>query len=266
VHPVERLRHVARATGAPQGLVATEAAWALASFAHDPQGLVTACRRMVSRQPGNAALVWLCARALTAGDPPGELRRAVTELESDRTPKELEHAIPADATVAVLGWTEVIGEVLARRGDVEVLVVDVREEGSGLVRRLAGADMEVVDVPASGLGAAVGAADLVLVEADAVAPGELLAPAGSHAAAAVAHTSGVPVWVVAGVGRLLPVRMWEPVRAKVVSAEPWDDEAEVVPLRLVDAIVGPAGPEPVDVALRRTDCPIAPELFKGDVI
>jgi hypothetical protein len=266
VHPVERLRHVARATGAPQGLVATEAAWALASFAHDPQGLVTACRRMVSRQPGNAAVVWLCARALTAGDPANELRRAVADLEADRTPKELEHAIPADATVAVLGWTETIGEVLPRRGDVEVLVVDVRSEGSGLVRRLAGADVDAVDVPASGLGAAVAAADLVLLEAEAVAPDELLAPAGSHAAAAVAHTSGVPVWTVAGVGRLLPARMWEPLRAKVVSAEPWDDDHEVVPLSLVDAVVGPNGPEPADVAVRRTDCPVVPELFKGDVI
>jgi hypothetical protein len=266
VHPVERLRHVARATGAPQGLVATEAAWALASFAHDPQGLVTACRRMVSRQPGNAALVWLCARALTAGDPAGELRRAVADLEADRTPKELEHAIPADTTVAVVGWTEVLGEVLPRRGDVEVLVVDVRAEGTSLVRRLAGADVDAVDVPASGLGAAVAASDLVLLEAEAVASDELTATAGSHAAAAVAHTSGVPVWVVAGVGRLLPARMWGPLRARVVSAEPWDDDAEVVPLRLVDAIVGPHGPEAVSDALRRTDCPVAPELFKGDVI
>jgi hypothetical protein len=266
VHPVERLRHIARATGAPQGLVATEAAWALAAFAHDPQGLVTACRRMVSRQPGNAALVWLCARALTAGDPASELRRAVADLEGDRTPKELEHAIPSDATVAVVGWPETIGEVLPRRGDVEVLVVDVRAEGSGLVRRLAGADVDAVDVPASGLAAAVAAADLVLLEAEAVAPAELLAAAGSHAAAAVAHTSAVPVWVVAGVGRLLPGRMWEPLRSRVVSAEPWDDDDEVVPLRLIDSIVGPSGPEPVDAALRRTDCPVAPELFKGDVI
>ena len=246
--------------------MATEAAWALASFAHDPQGLVTACRRMVSRQPGNAAVVWLCARALTAGDPAGELRRAVAELEADRTPKELEHALPADATVAVVGWTDVLGDVLPRRGDVEVLVVDVRSEGSGLVRRLAGADVDAVDVPASGLGAAVVAADLVVLEAEAVAPDELLAPAGSHAAAAVAHSSGVPVWAVAGVGRLLPSRMWEPLRGRVVTAEPWDDDHEVVPLRLVDAIVGPSGAVPVDDALRRTDCPVTPELFKGDVI
>jgi len=266
VHPVERLRHIARATGAPGQLVATEAAWALAAFADDPQGLVTACRRMVSRQPRSGALVWLCARALTAGDPATELRRAVADLDGDRTPKELEHALPVDATVAVVGWPEVIGEVLPRRGDIEVLVVDVRGEGSGLVRRLANADVDAVDVPASGLAAAVAAADLVLLEAAVVAPTELLAAAGSHAAAAVGHTSGVPVWAVAGGGRLLPARMWEPLRARVVTAEPWDEDDEVVPLALVDRIVATRGPEPVEDALRRTDCPVAPELFKGDVL
>ena len=39
-----------------------------------------------------------------------------------------------------------------------------------------------------------------------------------------------------------------------------------MPLDLVDMIVGPSGPEPVDEARRRTDCPVAPELFKGDII
>jgi hypothetical protein len=266
VHPVERLRHVARSSGAPQDLVVSETAHALASFSHDPQGLVTACRRMVSRQPRSGALVWLCARVLTAGDPRAEIRAAVQEFESDRTARELTHALPDDATVVVLGWPDTVGEVLPRRGDLEVLVVDVLSEGSGLVRRLARAEMDAVDVPVAGLGAAVAAADLVLLEAAAVAPTELLAVSGSHAAAAVGRTAGVPVWVVAGVGRLLPQRMWEPIRAKVVDDEPWDDDDEVVPLALVDKVVGPSGVQDPADALRRTDCPVAPELFKGNVI
>ncbi len=266
MHPVERLRHVARASGAPQSLVVAETARALASFSHDPQGLVTACRRMVSRQPRSGALVWLCARVLTAGDPRAEIRLAVEEIENDRTPIELAHALPEDASVVVLGWPDQASEALPRRGDVEVMVVDVGSEGSGLVRRLALAGIDVVDVPVSGLASAVVSADLVVLEAAIVAPDECLAVSGSHAAAAVARSAGVPVWLVAGVGRLLPQRMWEPLRSRVVGAEPWDDEDEVVPLSLVDRIVGPTGALEVSAALRRTDCPVAPELFKGNIL
>ena len=83
MHPVERLRYVARATGYPQSVIVSETARALASFASDPQGLVTACRRMVQRQPGSAPLVWLCARVLCAGDPYAEIRAALEELEDE---------------------------------------------------------------------------------------------------------------------------------------------------------------------------------------
>ncbi len=266
MHPIERLRYVARATGYPAGMVVEEAAQALASFTSDPQGLVTACRRLVSRQPSSAPLVWLCARVLTAGDPRAEIRDALAELEGDRTSAELSHALPDDASVLVLGWPELIAEALPRRGDLEVLVVDVLSEGSGLVRRLLHADVDAVDVPLAGLGAAAAQADLVLLEAGAVAPTEFLAVSGSRAAAAVARHAGVPVWLVAGVGRLLPERMWLPIRERVLGDETWDADDEAVPLDLVDRIVGPAGPQEVAEALRRTDWPVAPELFKGDVI
>ena len=90
--------------------------------------------------------------------------------------------------------------------------------------------------------------------------------AGSLAAAAVARHAEVPVWVVAGVGRLLPERMWGPVVERAVPGDVWDANDEVVPLSLVDRIVGPTGPLPVVDALRRTDYPVATELFKGDVV
>ncbi len=266
MHPIERLRYVARATGYPQGTVVAEAARALASFTSDPQGLVTACRRLVSRQPGSAPLVWLCARVLTAGDPRAEIHRVLTELEEDRTSSQLAHSIPDDATIVVLGWPEVASEALPRRGDVEVMVVDVLSEGSGLVRRLLDSGVDALDVPVAGLGAAVADADLVVLEASVVAPTEFLAVSGSRAAAAVAHHAGTPVWLVAGVGRLLPMRMWEPVRQRVLTDETWDADDEAVPLDLVDRIVGPDGPQEVADALGRTDCPVAPELFKGAIL
>jgi len=266
MHPVERLRYVARATGYPQQVIVAETARALASCADDPQGLVTACRRMVQRQPGSAPLVWLCARVLCAGDPRAEIRAVLEELQGDRTALELAHALPDEATVVVLGWPELIGAALPRRGDIEVLVVDVLQEGGGLVMQLVDADVDAVDVPLAGLGAAVADADLVLLEASVLAPTECLAIAGSLAAASVARVAEVPVWAVAGVGHLLPQRMWEPVRDRIIPDEPWDVDDELVPLTLIDRVVGPTGPLPVSDALRRTDCPVATELFKGDII
>ena len=265
MHPIERLRYVARASGAPQSVLVQETATALASFGSDPQALVTACRRIVWRQPSSGPLVWFCARVLTAGDASAEIWEAAGVIHADRTAAELAAALPPDATVTVLGWPDEIGEALPRRGDVEVLAVDTRGEASGLVSQLWRAGVEATDVPQSGLGAAVAASTVVLLESPAIGPGEFLAVSGSHAAAAVAHHAGVPVWLVGGVGRLLPARMWEGLRSRVEPDDPWDSDDEVVPLDLVDRVVGPGGPEPLADALRRTDCPVAPELFKGDV-
>ena len=44
MHPIERLRYVARSSGAPQAVLVRETASALGSLAFDPAGLVTACR------------------------------------------------------------------------------------------------------------------------------------------------------------------------------------------------------------------------------
>jgi translation initiation factor 2B subunit (eIF-2B alpha/beta/delta family) len=262
VHPIERLRYVARASGADQALLVRETSSALAAFRGDPAGLVTACRRIVARQPASGPLWWLCARALTAGDPMVEAWQAADEIEADPTPRELAHALADEVTVVVLGWPETVGEALARRGDVEVLVVDTLNEGSGLVRRLLQGDADAVDVPLAGLGAAAADADLLILEASAVGPDAFVSVAGARAAAAVARHAGVPVWLTAGVGRLLPARMWEALVAHLPTDDPWDADDEVVPLDLVTHIVGPTGPQPVDEALRRTDCPVAAELFK----
>lgn len=267
MHPIERLRYVARASGAAQELLVQETARALAAFSDDPHALVTACRRIVARQPTSGPLLWLTARVLTAGDPLSEIWEASGLVAADPTAGQLAHALPEGARLVVLGWPGTVGDALVRRGDLTVLVVDVLGEGSGLVRRLLDAEVEAVDVPLSALGSAVAGAELVLLEATAIGPVEALAVSGSLAAAAVARHLRVPVWLVGGVGRLLPQRMWEGLRARAVDAvEPWEAEDEVLPLDLVDRIVGPAGPETVEQALRRTDCPVATELFRGDVL
>lgn len=268
MHPIERLRYVARASGVPAAAIVQETAAALASFGDDPHALITACQRVIARQPSSAPLVWFAARVVTAADPAAEIWEAAGELHADRTPAALATALPDDATICLLGWPDLTGDALPRRGDLEVLVVDVLGEGTGLTRRLWQSDVDAVDVPLSGLGAAVAASDLVVLEAGAIAPGEFLAVSGSRAAASVARLAGVPVWLVGGVGRQLPQRMWDGMRQRLEAGgdEPWDADDEIVPLDLVDRIAGPDGVHEVAAALRLTDCPIAPELFRGVVM
>jgi len=50
VHPIERLRFVARSRGAPAEVLVAESAAALVAFRGDPAGMVAACRRIVDRQ------------------------------------------------------------------------------------------------------------------------------------------------------------------------------------------------------------------------
>lgn len=265
MHPIERLRYVARASGADQALLVRETAHALAAFRDDPAGLVAACRRIVDRHPTSGPLWWLCAHVLTAPDGQAAAWRAVDEVEADPTAAELAFALPEEATACVIGWPEVVGNALVRRGDVEVLAVDALGEGSGLVRRLAHAEVDAVDVPTAGLGAAVTTSDVVLLEAVALGPAGFVAVSGSLAAASVARQAGVPVWVVAGVGRLLPPRMWDALAGRLGArgVDPWDLDEERVDLALVDEVCGPAGLDEPAEALRRTDCPVAPELFDG---
>ncbi|MGI9643952.1 MAG: hypothetical protein ACR2O6_01420 [Ilumatobacteraceae bacterium] len=266
MHPIERLRYVARSSGAPQDLLVGETAVALSSFRDDPSGLVTACRRIVSRQLTSGPLWWLCSRMLCAPDPIAEGRVAAEEIANDPTPRALEFAIPDGARVTVLGWSPQIDDTLVRRGDVTACIVDVAGEGRAFVTHLWDREAEAFEVPLNGLGAVVVESDLVLLDASAVGPTEFVAVSGSRAAAAVARDAGVPVWVVAGIGRMLPQRVWDAMAGRLDEiADPWDLDDEVVPLTLVDDVVGPKGLEAPADAVHRTDCPIAPELFKSDV-
>lgn len=252
---------VARASGEEPGLLAREAAAALAGCADDPRALVLACRRLVERQPGAGPLWWLAARVVAAADPGTEAWMSAEMLREDATPAVVAASLPDDAVLTVLGWPEQVTQALRRRGDARVLVVDVLGDGSPLVAALDRAGSYASLVPEAGIGAAVAASTLVLLDASAVGPGGFLAVTGSHAAAAVAYTEQIPVWVVAGVGRILPARLWGALVDKVAAlGDPWDGDWEVVPLELATAVVGPDGPLSPPDALELVDCPDAPEL------
>jgi hypothetical protein len=146
---------------------------------------------------------------------------------------------------------------------VQAFVVDARGEGGRLLYELDEEGCDVAAVSESGLGAAVVASDMVLLEADALGPSGLVATAGSRAAAAVAAHAGVPVWVVAGVGRVLPGGLWAALVDRLDQVpEPWAQPGERLPIDLVDVIVGPTGPESLDEALARAGCVAVPELTR----
>jgi hypothetical protein len=261
VHPIERLRYVARAGGVDQGELVREAAAALSGLSDDPGGLIMSCRRLLARHPTAGALWYLSARMLT-GDPRAEAWNVTEELEHDATPRHLARLLPEEARLTVVGYPELTALALPKRGDVEVLAVDAGGDGAQLARRLRGADVEAIDVPDAGVAAAVAASQVVVLEASCLGPGGFVAATGSRAAAAVARQAGVPVWLVVGVGRALPPRFWDAAIAGLGGEEPWEEPEELVPLALVDRAVAPDGGHPAVDLTGRADCGPVPELLE----
>jgi hypothetical protein len=262
MHPIERLRYVARAGGVDQNDLVREAAAALSGLSADPGGLIMSCGRLLVRHPTAGALWYLCARLLTSGDVRAEAWHATEALEHDATPNHLVRLLPEDARLTVVGYPELTALALPKRGDVEVRAVDAGGDGEALARRLRGADVDALDVPDAGVGASVATSDVVVLEASCLGPGGFVAPTGSRAAAAVARQAGVPVWLVCGEGRALPSRFWDMAVAGLATDEPWEEPEEVVPLELVDRAVGPdGGRDPADLR-SRADCAPVPELLE----
>jgi hypothetical protein len=262
MHPIERLRYVARSGSSDPALLVSEAAGALATFADEEVALVTACRRLVDRHLSLGAMWWLASRVLVSGDPEAEAVRLVQELQDDCTDRLLSDALPEDSVVTVVGWPETTRRALVSRGDVTVRVVDSAGEAAALGRFASHVDAETV--PSWGVGAAAAGSSLVLLEATALGASGFVAASGSRAAGAVARTSDVPVWVVAGVGTVLPEPLWAALSRRFSDSddEPWHSYDEIVPTSLVDGVVGPRGLSDAKTASRETGCPVAPELLR----
>jgi hypothetical protein len=247
MHPIEHLRYVARSSGGDQRTLVRETASAMRSMAFDPSALVVACRRITERHPTSGPLWWLCSTVLTAPDPIATAVRLANALVDDTTPDTLVDALPSDATVCVIGWPDLVGDAVLRRG-------------SSFVRMLQRNDVECEVVSAAGLAGAVVSSDVVLVEAFAAAGDEFLAAAGSRAAASVGYCSDVPVWGVVGLGRCLPQQLFTNMTARVYDRrQPWDAGVDVVPLGLLGTVARPSGlvaAEPF-----AAECPLATELL-----
>jgi hypothetical protein len=209
MHPIERLRAVARAGWAPADVLASEAAWALAALGvHEPPALVPACRRLLARHPGCGPLWWLSARVLSAGDPVAEAETCALELDADVTPEQLDEAVGVRRAV--------------RRG---------------------------------GMGE-IAAADVVVVPVDAVGPGGMVIDVDARGLVEGARAVEVPIWVEAGVGRLLPPRLWEAMTERLRRDPIRAGTGGVLEsLAGVDRIVDRSGARPTLAAVSDVDCP-----------
>ncbi len=267
MHPIERLRYVARARGADPEALVVETASALRGLGLDPSGSVVACRRIVERHPTCGPLWWLCSRLLTGPDPARAIRAAVDEITTDPTAGRLADALADDVTVATVGWPLLISDALVHRGDVRVLAVDADNLTSQFVQRLERQDVDCELVPTHAAAVAAAEADVVLVEAEAVSTEHALVPIGSAVLAASAALVGTPVWLVAGCGRRLP----SPVLDVIVERarpphDPFAAEVEVLPVSAAGSVVGPAGRIPRTPDALRPECELAPELLRPSPI
>lgn len=286
MHPIERLRFVARGQGDDTALT-VEAASALAGFAHDPPGLVVACRRLVERHPANGQMWALCSRLLAVADPSAEARRTARELVDDPTSKRLRDALPMGATVVSFASAAVMWPALEGRADVRVLLVGDHDPsrhevmGERLRRRsravdpfdadssaegLAGAADEsgrLEEVGLVGVAAAIAEADVVVLRSVVSSDSAFVVPLGSVTVAAAARHLGVDVWVAAPACTMLPPLLWKAaVEAAVPAVGGWRAEYERLGCELVTSVVGPTGLHDVATAGQRVDCPASPGLLR----
>lgn len=132
MHPIERLRFVARANGVEDSLLAIEATAALMAFAGQPPALVAGCRRVLARQLLCGPLWWACARLLTAEDVWAVAQDTITELEDDPTAAALAYSLGASVADEDPGGTR--PRVLRARvmGRSEVVAEPITDELGGL--------------------------------------------------------------------------------------------------------------------------------------
>ncbi len=259
--PFERLRALARHAGDDRDLV-YEAADCLGDFGADAPQLVTACRRLLVHHSSCGPLWWLCARMLGEPDPMVAARRAVADLDHDRTAARLTAALPFphDDPIAVTGWPPTIARALEDRPDLDVVVVSSDRRLRTRLRRN-GEPVRMLEPAAM----TAGSAGHVLVEPVAASPTRAVVRRG--VGTVCASLSAAAVWLVVPTGCLLPERLFSSLDRE--TEDHLDDlELETMALDGTDGLAPPAGFvgthgfETLDRLARRVDCPAVPELLR----
>lgn len=111
VHPIERLRYVARAGSAPDRILVAESVPALGAFASRPGAMLVALRQLIVRQPDSPGLLGLAAHMVQSLDPVEAGWEFADSLERDRTSEHAEEIAIAEA-----GGTDVIDSIASGPG------------------------------------------------------------------------------------------------------------------------------------------------------
>jgi len=262
MHPMERLRYVARAGGADPALIVAETIEALERLQPGPGELVSVCRNLVERHVTCGPLWWLGARLLGESGTIHVAWELAEEVAADPTADHLAVALTDQATVLTVGHPSLVTPALTRCGDLTVLAVEAGNATNALVRTLDRHDVSCHVVPAEAMLAAVSAADVVVIEAEACTAESAVIAVGSQLAAVAAQRSRTPVWLVAGRGRRLPEAFVTAISGVLGGqALPWEGEFDVMPVGLATRVVGPDGTGPPDRAALAPECALVPELI-----
>lgn len=248
----------------PAQYLVRETAMALSDFVGDDAVLLISCRRILDRQPSAAPLVWLIAHALAAPNPGPALWQAAEDIENDRTAAAIAYELPDDATVAVIGWSDWLGDVLRSRGDIGVVAIDIDGALEYELEDVLDPDQKALIVDPSGVGQALSEATHVLIGLDGLGQESCVARQGALSMAATARHRGLPVWGIAPTGVALPARMYSGLtrRWHESTQDPvWERPVEEIETALLDTVATHKGLVSVQDALRTSGCPIVPELF-----
>lgn len=259
MHPIERLRWIARADGEADGLLATEAAWTLGELAAtEPPSVVTAARRLVARHPDCGPLWWACARLVASGDPYEAAGSVASELAGDRVAAVLAEAIAAEFArsdrLAACLPVDALRTALAQRGGYEVRVIGGYRELRYELAGLGSVESSVSGFEPEEAADALDGTRVLLVEPAFASPAGLWCRASALAGVEAAEAASVPVWALCPPGRVLPPLLAE------AAAERSTGVVRVDPARIALA-VGPSGPRAAAQVLAEPGCPAARELI-----
>lgn len=227
MHPIERIRALARASWLDPKSVAVEAADAIGDAYRwmDEAAAVSVARRLLAWHPYCGPLWWACGEILHAVDPVQSARDVVERLLDDTTGLALDVALPDGAHPYVVGRSRAMDE-------------------------LCGPTARVPE-----------AATHLLVGAAVLGPDGLVSDSPADVLVAGAADAGTPVWAVVEKGTTVDTRLWARLEAllndafvqpstSAVSDVWWDDrETDAVAPCLVglDAITWVCGPDGLEI-------------------
>ncbi|MDA8297000.1 MAG: hypothetical protein M0004_10530 [Actinomycetota bacterium] len=255
MHPIEQLRAIARSGDIDHAFLAIEAADALAELASEPRALVPACRRLLEHHRLAGPLWWLCAQVLGSPDPAGAAEHAAAQLIEDPTADELAGCLPGAAVVAA-PCSATVCDALAARPDCHAHLVGdplalrraLRAIGQG-----AAGGAEVLGYSPSQPDEVLDGASLLIVEPAVAGPSGAILSESAATLAEAGKAMGVDLWLVAGVGKVLPA----PLFANCLSGE---SVHRLLAVEDIAAVIGPGGPAEPAAALAAGGVPSPPEL------